>query len=88
MRLYSRSRGVETYAIELALGIFGKNRMQRDVREGEECLRFSKAIARRVKYPIQTPRRLMTVLRMPKAIAIEVSGDTWMTVSQGILICQ
>jgi hypothetical protein len=59
---------------------------QRDIREDEECIRFSKAIDRRVKYAIQTPRRLMTVLRMPKAIATEVSGDTRITISYRICI--
>jgi hypothetical protein len=41
------------------------------------------AIARRVKYPMKTPMRLITVLRIPKARVIDVSTDTLVIVSEG-----
>ena len=49
----------------------------------KECILFSKAIALRVKYPMKTPMRLITVLRIPKARVIDVSTDTLIIVSEG-----
>jgi hypothetical protein len=43
---------------------------------GEEYILFSKTIARRVKYPMRTPKRLITILMIPKARVIDVSKDT------------
>jgi len=47
----------------------------------KECILFSKAIARRVKYPIKIPRRLIIVLRTPKTRVMIVSEDAMIVVS-------
>ena len=49
-----------------------------------ECrdVRFSMVMARRVRYAIRIPKRLMAVPRTPKAMAIAASEDTGKSVSK------